>query len=102
MLIHTVLLEPASDAAMAPILEAMNILQGLAGVLPGMLAFHHGPNRDFERKSQRYTYGFTCHFADRAALDSYAADPDHQRAGLSLVANCRNGHAGIFVSDLEV
>ena len=102
MLIHTVLLEPASDTAQAAFDEAMEILEQVAANLPGMIGFHHGPNRDFERKSQAYSYGFTGLFEDRAALEAYAADPDHQRAGGLLVANCRNGADGIFVSDLEV
>ncbi len=102
MLIHTVLLEPASDTAQAAFDEAMAILEQVASNLPGMIAFHHGPNRDFEKKSQAYPYGFTCMFEDQAALEAYAADPEHQRAGGMLVANCRNGADGIFVSDLEV
>lgn len=102
MLIHTVLLSPASDTAQAAFDEAMEILVDVAARLPGMIAFHHGPNRDYERKSQAYTHGFTCHFADKSALEAYAADPDHQRAGAMLVANCAGGADGIFVSDLEV
>jgi len=102
MLIHTVLLEPASDHAQAGFDEAMDILATVAERLPGMIAFHHGPNRDFEMKSQAYPYGFTCLFEDKAALEAYAADVEHQRAGAMLVANCRGGAEGIFVSDLEV
>ncbi len=102
MLIHTVLLEPASDAAQSGFDEAMVILETVAARLPGMIAFHHGPNRDFEGKSKSYPYGFTCMFEDRTALEAYAADPEHQRAGGMLVANCMGGADGIFVSDLEV
>ena len=102
MLIHTVLLEPASDTAQAGYDDAMEILAELATRLPGMIAFHHGPNRDFEGKSQAYPYGFTCIFEDEAALAAYASDPDHKRAGAMLVANSRGGAEGIFVSDLEV
>lgn len=102
MLIHTVLLCPASGASQAAFDAAMQILEQLAETLPSMVAFHHGPNRDFEAKSQAYTYGFTCHFTDRAALEAYAADPDHRRAGALLVAHCKGGADGIFVSDLAV
>ncbi len=102
MLIHTVLLEPASDTAQAAFDEAMGILDAVAARLPGMVGFHHGPNRDFEKKSQAYTYGFTCLFESQAALEAYAGDVEHQRAGGMLVANCRGGADGIFVSDLEV
>lgn len=100
MLIHTVLIAPASPEAEADIRAACDILAGLS--LPGMSGFAHGPNRDFEAKSQRYTYGFTVTFTDRDAHLAYERHPDHQRAGGMLVANAAGGHDGIFVSDLEV
>ncbi len=102
MLYHLVMLEPAGDDVMGAITEAMAILDTLPAKLPGLTSFRHGPNRDFEAKSQRYPYGFLCIFEDKAALDAYSADPDHQRAGGMLVASCRNGPDGIFVVDLEV
>jgi hypothetical protein len=102
MLIHTVLLEPSSDTSQAAFDEAMVILASVAARLPGMVGFHHGPNRDFENKSANYTYGFTCLFDDQNALEAYASDDEHKRAGGMLVANCRGGADGIFVSDLEV
>ncbi len=102
MILHVVLLDPANDPALAQIKAAMNILTDLTNVIPGFLIFRHGPNRDFEAKSERYTYGFACTFANRKALDAYAAHPDHQRAGGMLVMACRDGHDGIFVADLEV
>ncbi|QXT40319.1 Dabb family protein [Gymnodinialimonas ceratoperidinii] len=101
MLYHMVMLEPANDGAMSQIDAAMAILETLPEAHPGFTAFSHGPNRDFERKSERYPYGFLCTFTDKAALDAYAADPDHQRAGALLVRACKNGAAGIFVVDLE-
>lgn len=102
MIHHMVMLEPDGPGAMPAIEQAMAILEVLAPDLPGLVAFSHGPNRDFERKSQRYPYGFLCTFTDKAALDAYAANPDHQRAGGMLVASCKNGADGIFVVDLEV
>jgi hypothetical protein len=102
MLIHTVLLAPATDQSQSAFDDAMAILERVAARLPGMIGFHHGPNRDFEGKSQAYPYGFTCLFADQSALETYASDPEHKRAGGLLVANCAGGADGIFVSDLEV
>ncbi|MBF9045083.1 Dabb family protein [Rhodobacterales bacterium HKCCE4037] len=102
MLIHTVLLSPAPDAAEGSFAEAMMILEEVADRLPGLSGFVHGPNRDFEGKSQAYPYGFTCLFDDEAAMQAYVDDPEHQRAGAMLVANCAGGADGIFVSDLEV
>lgn len=100
MLFHLVMLEPAGS--MDDILTAMEILETLPDQIEGFTDFRHGPNRDFERKSKEYTYGFLCTFTDKAALDVYAAHPDHQRAGGMLVASCKNGADGIFVVDLEV
>ncbi|OAN76577.1 hypothetical protein A8B78_03620 [Jannaschia sp. EhC01] len=102
MLYHLVMLEPDGPDAMPAIMEAMAILETLAPDLPGLIEFRHGPNRDFENKSERYPYGFLCTFADKTALDTYAANPTHQRAGALLVASCKNGADGIFVVDLEV
>lgn len=102
MILHMVMLEPEGDAAMGTILEAMDILETLSPQLAGLIDFRHGPNRDFEQKSQNYPYGFQCTFTDKAALDAYAAHPTHQRAGGMLVASCKNGADGIFVVDLEV
>lgn len=99
MLIHTVLLAPRTPDDEARIREACAILSCLD--IPGMTGFRHGPNRDFEGKSARYTYGFVVTFADRAAQLVYAAHPDHLRAGAMLVESCHCGHDGIFVSDLE-
>ncbi|WP_224816226.1 Dabb family protein [Hasllibacter sp. MH4015] len=102
MLLHIVLLDPADDAGLTRIKSTMADLAAVAEKLPGLTRFDHGPNRDFEGKSQRYPYGFCCTFTDRAALEAYAADPDHQAAGAQLVASCKGGANGIFVADLEV
>jgi hypothetical protein len=66
------------------------------------VGFRHGPNRDFEGKSARYTYGFMVLFENRDVHLAYEAHPDHVRAGGIMVENSRGGHDGIFVSDLEV
>lgn len=102
MLHHVVMLEPDGEGAMDRIAEAVAILETLPGKIPGFREFHHGPNRDFEGKSQRYPYGLICVFADKAALDAYAADAEHRRAGGLLVAACKGGAEGILVVDLEV
>ncbi len=102
MLKHIVLLEPKDDDGLQQIIAAMDILGTLPGRIEGVIAFAHGPNLDFEVKSQRYPYGFVLTFADKAANDAYAADPDHRRAGAMLVAACKGGADGIFVADLSV
>jgi len=101
MIKHCVFLS-LSDPNDAGVLdEPMRLLDGLAGTLPGMLDFTHGPNRDFENKTPDHQYGFVATFADRAALRAYAKHPQHQQAGAMLVAACKNGYDGILVADLE-
>jgi hypothetical protein len=102
MLKHIVLMDATDDAALDQIVAAMDILAALPGQIPGVLDFNHGPNLDFEGKSDRYAYGFVLSFADKAANDAYVVHPDHQRAGAILVASCKGGADGIFVADLEV
>lgn len=102
MLHHIVLMDPDGDDGLARIESAMPILAEVCANLPGASGFAHGPNRDFEGKSQRYAYGFSVMFIDRDAHLAYEAHPDHVRAGGMLVAACSGGHDGIFVADLEV
>lgn len=99
---HIVLLSLKSEEALHSVLKAMAILETLPETMDGILAFSHGPNRDFEAKSQAYDYGFMLTFRDRAANIAYDQHPAHQRAGQMLVDACRGGYAGIFVADLEL
>ena len=102
MLIHIVLMDPDGTEGLQRIEAAMPILASVCAELPGASGFAHGPNRDFEGKSQRYAYGFEVRFTDREAHLAYEGHPDHVRAGGVLVAACKGGHEGIFVADLEV
>lgn len=101
MLKHCVFLSLHSKDEMAPIAEAMRLLEGLVGKVDGMVDFSSGSNRDFENKSPDYQYGFVATFSDREAHLAYERHPDHVKAGGMLVAACRGGHEGIFVVDLE-
>jgi hypothetical protein len=99
MILHTVLLalKPDHDGD-----DLDKIMAGLGGLkLDGFTAFHHGANIDAEGKTPAYPYGFVCTFADRAALDRYATNPDHRALGARLVALCQGGGAGILVSDID-
>lgn len=99
MILHTVLLalKPEADRA-----ELAAVMAGLAGLdLAGFAGFAHGPNVDAEGKTPGYPYGFVCTFADRAALDAYAAHPGHRALGARLVTLCAGGGDGILVSDID-
>ena len=99
MIQHIVMLALPQDHDAA---ELQAVMDGLAALdLPGFMGFSHGPNIDLEDKTPNYPYGFICTFADRAALETYAADPGHRALGARLVALCGGGD-GIMVMDLDV
>ncbi|QBY00008.1 Dabb family protein [Rhodophyticola sp. CCM32] len=102
MLKHCVFVAADTSDALARTAEAMALIEGMLQKIPGMLDLSHGPNLDFEGKSQAYPYGFIITFADRAAHLAYDGHPDHQKAGGLLVAAATGGAKGILVTDLEV
>lgn len=101
MIRHIVMLELAADAQADELAAVMDGLAALSSDIPGWIGFAHGPNRDFEGKSARYPYGFTCDFTDADALHRYAGDARHQALGARLVGLCEGGAAGIMVIDLD-
>ncbi|EFL88069.1 Dabb family protein [Ahrensia sp. R2A130] len=101
MILHCVLLD-LRDEAGAELSDAMHRLTALVGVIPGMTAFRHGPNRDFEGLSQDYAYGFVVEFDNASDLTGYAEHPEHKAIGEVLVGLCAGGVAGIQVSDIDV
>ena len=102
MLEHCVFCDIRADVTEDQVAGVMARLASLQGQVDGMLAFRHGPNRDFEAKSARYGVGFICTFRDRAAHLAYEQHPVHQAAGRDLVALCNGGVDGIAVFDLEI
>ncbi|SEW46348.1 Stress responsive A/B Barrel Domain [Cognatiyoonia koreensis] len=101
-ILHVVMLRLAPDTPAANLESVMSGLAALQKDVPGFLEFAHGPNRDFEKKSPEYAYGFQCSFADKDALQSYADNPTHKQLGAKLVAMCVDGANGIWVADIEV
>ncbi|HEX9858933.1 MAG TPA: Dabb family protein [Paracoccaceae bacterium] len=102
MLQHCVFCAIRDDVDEASLAAVMRRLEALTAKVDGMTALRWGPNRDYEAKSPGFSHGFVATFADRAAHLAYEAHPEHQAAGMALVALCRGGHAGIVVYDLEV
>ena len=102
MILHAVYLSLRPDHDPGELAKVMAGLTDLVGQVPGFEGFAHGPKVDAEGKSPGHPYGFVCTFADRAALDRYAADPRHRALGGRLVALCKAGAEGIVVYDLDV
>lgn len=101
MIRHCVFLNLSDQADPNELAEVLTGLSQVCDRLPGASNFVSGPNRDFENKTPDYPMGFTVDFADPAALDMYAADPEHQAFGARLVALCRGGADGITVFDID-
>jgi hypothetical protein len=101
-ILHCVFCNFHGDASEADRRAVLEGLQALALSLPGVLAFYHGPNRDFEDKSADYDAGFVIRFADKAALELYAENQEHKALGGKLCDLCDGGADGIIVYDLEV
>ena len=102
MIRHIVMLNLLSDYDPTELSAVMDGLARLGEVLPGFVGFEHGPNRDFEKKSVDYPYGFICTFESADDVSVYANDPRHQALGGRLVAMCNGGGAGIMVLDIDV
>jgi hypothetical protein len=101
MIGHIVLLSLADE----PGEELAGVMVGLADLqtkMPGMSAFQHGVNHDFEHLSPDCDYGFIAMFEDEVALATYAQDEEHKALGTRLVSLCRGGKAGLMVVDLAV
>ncbi|MEJ6404376.1 Dabb family protein [Yoonia sp. 2307UL14-13] len=100
MIRHIVMLALPTNHDAAELQSVMGELAALVDHLPGLEAFEHGPNRDYEDKSGRYPYGFIGTFTDADALRIYAHDARHSALGQRLVEIC--GADGIMVIDLEI
>ncbi|MCZ4270863.1 Dabb family protein [Maritalea porphyrae] len=83
-------------------LEAVQSFEALVGQITGLISIKAGPNKDFERKSDKFSHGFIASFTNEAALQDYANHPAHQQLGKELVALCAGGADGIVVFDLVV
>ena len=102
MIRHIVLIRhrpdlPASDVA---VIEAM--FRGLQERLEGFLAYHGGPDVNFEGLDRGYRHGHVLDFADQAARMRYHDDLGHKLLGAHLVAAADGGIDGLLVVDLEL
>ncbi len=101
MIRHIVLARFRSDVASSEIASVFADLRALCLHLPGMLAFHAGPNTSPEGRHRGYSHAFTVDFADADARTAYDADAAHKAAGARLVAACEGGLDGLLVIDID-
>jgi len=102
MILHCVFCNFRNDTSNAAQTAAIRALEEFSLTLEGVLGFDHGPNLDFEQKSQSYDQGFVIRFKDADALHHYANHPTHQALGGKLASLCHGGGEGIIVFDLDV
>ncbi|MEO8240888.1 MAG: Dabb family protein [bacterium] len=102
MIRHIVLIRFRAGVSDETVTQLFAALPRLAAKLPGVLHFASGRSESPEQIERGYRHGFTIDFTDWAALATYAADPDHQLFGGSLVAHAEGGIDGLLVFDLAV
>jgi hypothetical protein len=102
MIKHIVALDLRPDHNAEELAAIMQGLDDMRAMINGFDHFEHGPNRDFETKSPQFDYGFVCQFATQQTAQAYLLHPVHQGLGGRLVAQCKDGAAGIMVIDLDV
>jgi hypothetical protein len=78
MLLHTVLIRPRPGVSDADLDDLTARTAHIAERLCGPGNYDVGPNSTREPLDQGYTFGFILRFADRDALASYHADPEHE------------------------
>lgn len=101
MILHCVFCNFESDVSAAERGQIFTELSALCETVEGANGFDHGPNRDFEKKSQGYSDGFVIRFETVQALNVYAEHPTHMMLGQRLCDLCVGGADGITVFDLE-
>ena len=101
MLAHCVFLNFSASHDAAARLSVLRALGALSDEVNGMLAFHYGPNLDFEAKTPDHKDGFIVFFRDREAHLAYERHPKHVALGARLVEMCVGGADGILVYDID-
>jgi hypothetical protein len=102
MIRHIVLIRhrPGLPAGEVAAIEAM--FEALRARLEGFMAYHGGPDINFEGLERGYRHGHVLDFADQAARMRYHDDPEHKLLGARLVAAAEGGVDGLLVVDFEV
>ncbi len=97
MIRHIVLIRhrPGLPAGEVAAIEAM--FEALRVRLEGFMAYHGGPDVNFEGLERGFRHGHVLDFADQAARMRYHDDPEHKLLGARLVAAAEGGVDGLLV-----
>lgn len=96
MLEHIVLFRWTEDAREETIESTLAELRALKGKIAGIVDLSCGPN--ISDRAKGYTHGLVVRLADRDALKTYAAHPEHQRVVQNFINPIR---ADILAVDYE-
>ena len=102
MIRHIVLIHHRPDLPASEVAEIEAMFRGLQERLEGFLAYHGGPDVNFEGLDRGYRYGHVLDVADQAARMRYHEDPEHKALGARLVAAAEGRIDGLLVVDLEL
>jgi hypothetical protein len=102
MIRHIVLIRhrPGLPTGEVAVIESM--FQALRAHLEGFVAYHGGPDVNFEGMERGYCHGHVLDFADQTARMRYHDDPEHKLLGARLVAAAEGGTDGLLVVDFEI
>jgi hypothetical protein len=98
MVRHILLLQQRPDATADQIDACRAGLASLVGPISGLLDFHWGANFAPVERRDGFTHGFSMDFTDRASLEAYGPDPQHQIAA----ARVRATFERVVVFDFEL
>jgi len=98
MVRHILLLQQRPDATADEIDASRTGLANLVGRVPGLLDFHWGPNVAPVERRGGFTHGFSMDFADRASLEAYGPNPQHQVSAAKVRATFER----VVVFDFEL
>ncbi|MBO1348881.1 MAG: Dabb family protein [Hormoscilla sp. GUM202] len=83
MIEHIVLFKWQPDASPEAIASVMDGLKGLKAKITEIIDLSCGEN--YSERGQGFQHGLVVRFADREALKSYQAHPDHQEVVAQLI-----------------
>jgi quinol monooxygenase YgiN len=76
MVTHVVLLQPKPETTAEELAAALERVQALQQVIPGIVATSVGQNRSVYHRG--FTHGIIMHFVDEAHLNAHHPHPAHQ------------------------